>query len=65
MTKWKLQGRTIVLDEFNSLLWDDSSPAAIDLRREVRADAQIVATSIGQTIEIHSHDDYTLDAVQP
>lgn len=62
-TKYTVSGKTMVLDGFNSLLWTDSSPAAVELRTELRSDAEILAKTLLRSVEIHSEDGVCLDAV--
>lgn len=60
---YALSGRTLTLNEFCSALWTDDSPAAAEMRGEVRRDARILSQGLDAMISIHLYSGRMLESV--
>jgi hypothetical protein len=66
--KYSVTGRTMTLSHETTVDYEDKGPVGDKTRREVRADAQVLADQLGKPIEIMASDDdggWTAEQIRP
>lgn len=65
MVSYTVDGRTMQLDEATTEAYEDAGPVGDSTRREVQRDAQVLADSLGKSVEIWSEDGIVFEQVHP